>query len=87
MLNLFGALALTHCNEAKEPTVTEQKNDEIARLRQALDQAIYALESIRNRAARGVSLDPSWQCSTIEDVASEALTTLTTLLVPEREAA
>mgnify|MGYP003407520620 FL=1 len=76
-----------HCNEAKEPTVTDQKNDEIARLRQALDQAIYALEIIRNRAARGVSLDPGWQCSTIEDVASEALTTLTTLLVPEREAA
>ena len=54
---------------------------------QALDQAIYALESIRNRSSRGVSLDPGWQCSTIEDVASEALTTLTTLLVPEREAA
>jgi hypothetical protein len=80
-MNLFSTLALRHCNHAKEPTVPKPIDDEIALLRQALDQAIYTLESIKSRAARGAaSFNSDWHCSDIEETASDGLAMLTALL-------
>jgi hypothetical protein len=54
---------------------------DIPQLREALDEAIYTLESIKRGAARGAaSLNPEWHCADICKTASESLAKLSALL-------
>jgi hypothetical protein len=64
---------------------------DISQLREALDEAIYTLENIKRRAARGASsLNADWHCTDIAVTASEASAKLSALLMvqaPLRRAA
>lgn len=57
--------------------VTNEAIDDSARLRRALDNAIYTLEDIKHRASRGASSEVAgWYCEEIRELAATALARL-----------